>query len=310
MDWPILLCLLLPYCTTEREREIDGIVAQMHHHHSDVNADHHMDHQAILGSKKSADEFDDLSAEESKKRLQVLAHQMDSNKDGFVDEQELTIWVEKSTISLDEEEVDERIAEIDSNGDGYVYLIVKFSLTITHLSYNTLGISLSAAADVNGDGKLSHSELSAFLNPENYEHMYKTLVGVVPNYDQVTLWEKDINKDGAIDIDEFLGEMAENTQSEWHIVEKNSLISVSLRFTSDYDLDKDGVLRGDEIRRWLIPDVKAIAKQESLHLINGADKDKDTKLSIAEIVDAYVLFVGSEATNFGDDLHKVSHTEL
>ncbi|EYC32151.1 hypothetical protein Y032_0003g1429 [Ancylostoma ceylanicum] len=105
----------------------------------------------------------------------------------------------------------------------------------------------------------------------------------------------------------------------------------------EYDTDGDGVLRGDEVRRWLIPDVKTVAKQEASHLISGADKDKvsvcgdvtllspivettvlqrnthvlkDGKLTIPEILDAHQLFVGSEATNYGEDLHKISHTEL
>ena len=42
----------------------------------------------------------------------------------------------------------------------------------------------------------------------------------------------------------------------------------------EYDSDGDGVLRGDEVRRWLIPDVKTVAKQEASHLITEADKDK------------------------------------
>lgn len=27
------------------------------------------------------------------------------------------------------------------------------------------------------------------------------------------------------------------------------------RFSNEYDLDKDGVLKGEEVRRWLIPDL-------------------------------------------------------
>ncbi|KJH48585.1 hypothetical protein DICVIV_05272 [Dictyocaulus viviparus] len=79
---------------------------------------------------------------------------------------------------------------------------------------------------------------------------------------------------------------------------------------TEYDSDGDGVLRGEEVRRWMIPDVQAVAKQETTHLINGADTDKDGKLSISEIVSAHQLFVGSEATNYGEDLRKISHTEL
>lgn len=37
---------------------------------------------------------------------------------------------------------------------------------------------------------------------------------------------------------------------------------------------------------------------------------KDGKLSIAEIVAEYNLFVGSEATNYGEHLQNLKHEEL
>lgn len=62
-----------------------------------------------------AHEFDDLSPEESKKRLKVLATKMDVNKDGFVDSHELTDWIYQSLLKLDEEETRERYEEIDTS---------------------------------------------------------------------------------------------------------------------------------------------------------------------------------------------------
>lgn len=53
-----------------------------------------------------------------------------------------------------------------------------------------------------------------------------------------------------------------------------------------------------------------VAVQESKHLFEVADKNKDGKLSVDEIVDEHRTFVGSEATNFGEDLHFVGHEEL
>ncbi|VDK82265.1 unnamed protein product [Cylicostephanus goldi] len=44
---------------------------------------------------------------------------------------------------------------------------------------------------------------------------------------KVTMKEKDLNKDGAINLNEFLGEMADNSQSEWHKVESDRLVSHS-----------------------------------------------------------------------------------
>lgn len=70
---------------------------------------------SYLGSEKTADEFDHLSPDESKRRLAALARKMDKNSDGFVTEEELTDWVHKSLLSLDEEETNERFDEIDES---------------------------------------------------------------------------------------------------------------------------------------------------------------------------------------------------
>ncbi len=74
----------------------------------------------VEGSKKTADEYDHLSPEESKRRLRILAAKMDRNKDGFVSKEELAEWIAQSLRNLDEEEVDERIDEMDDDKDGKV----------------------------------------------------------------------------------------------------------------------------------------------------------------------------------------------
>lgn len=45
------------------------------------------------------------------------------------------------------------------------------------------------------------------------------------------------------------------------------------------------------------------AENEADHLIDSSDIDKDGKLTFEEIVDHYDIFVGSEATDFGEQLH-------
>lgn len=56
--------------------------------------------------------------------------------------------------------------------------------------------------------------------------------------------------------------------------------------------------------------VSEIALNESLHLISMADTNHDNKLSIDEIVDNHDVFVGSEATDFGQQLHTHVNDEL
>lgn len=50
--------------------------------------------------------------------------------------------------------------------------------------------------------------------------------------------------------------------------------------------------------------------QETEHLMSKADKDGDELLSVEEILDKSDLFVGSEATNHGENLVELSHDEL
>ena len=69
--------------------------------------DPHWDHEAILGSKKEAEEFDELDPEEAKKRLRVLAVKMDRNGDGVVDKTEMHQWIVRSLRMLSKEESDE-----------------------------------------------------------------------------------------------------------------------------------------------------------------------------------------------------------
>lgn len=66
-------------------------------HHGD-NGEHNseFDHEAILGSVKAAEEFDQLSPEESKRRLRILVEKMDLNKDGFIDRHELKAHILRS----------------------------------------------------------------------------------------------------------------------------------------------------------------------------------------------------------------------
>lgn len=50
----------------------------------------------LLGNVKDAQEFDQLSPEESKKRLAVLIRLMDLNNDEYIDRHELKAWILRS----------------------------------------------------------------------------------------------------------------------------------------------------------------------------------------------------------------------
>lgn len=50
-----------------------------------------------------------------------------------------------------------------------------------------------------------------------------------------------------------------------------------------------------------------VATDEVSHLFAAADNDHDDRLSIDEIVDNHDLFVGSEATDYGDHLQNIDN---
>lgn len=143
-----------------------------------------------------AHEFDDLSPQESQRRLRIIAKKMDKNGDGFVSLQELTDWVYNSLMQLDEEETAERFEEVDKGGltrtnrtivllladhDGKVtwaeYVQESFGTDETETldpEYAKLMAEDRAyfdAADQNKDGILDRDEFKAFQNPEHHPHV-------------------------------------------------------------------------------------------------------------------------------------------
>lgn len=84
-------------------------------------------------------------------------------------------------------------------------------------------------------------------------------------------------------------------------------ILIFLKITIEYfspsrDSNKDGYLDAVEVRDWIAPPEFDHAEAEARHLVFEADDDADEKLTKAEILEKYDLFVGSQATDFGEAL--------
>jgi len=293
-----------------KEREEDGAISPKDKGHSNAGGEHdpHFDHQAILGSHKEADEFDDLAPEEAKKRLRILAGKMDRNSDGVVDKTELHQWIVRSFRMLSREDSDERLKEEDQNEDGFIewseHKAAEFddidednaegkmdSETLDDLQMLFEDKVLFTAADFNGDSKLNGDEYFAFSHPEdNLDRMRDALL-------KNTKRQKDENNDGKIDFQEFVGQRGKDHDKEWLQDEKE-------RFDNDLDTNKDGFLDDNEIIHWIVPSDENVAEDEVTHLFASADDDHDGKLTIDEIVKHHEVFVGSEATDYGDHLHR------
>jgi len=289
------------------ERENDGAYSPRGHSHG-VGEDHDsaFDHEAILGSKREAEEFDDLSPEEAKTRLKVLLGKMDRNLDGSVDRKELYAWILRSFKSLSKEDSDDRFEDADTNEDGMVsweeYKNEEYDFGDEEMDLSDPELAeewklmeedrfLFLAADANNDGVLDKTEFLAFAHPEEDENMK-------PHVLEQVLKARDKNGDGSIDFQEYLGNRGEGKDKEWLLTEKD-------RFDSELDENGDNLLSKEEILAWIIPSNEDIATEEVNHLFAGADADHDDTLTFEEILNNHDLFVGSEATDYGDHLHNM-----
>jgi len=292
------------------EREEDGAFSPRDRRHGDGD-DHDaaFDHEAILGSRKEAEEFDDLTPEEAKERLRILLTKMDRDLDEAIDRNELYAWILRSFKALSQEDSDDRFEDADGDENGFVtweeYLEDEYDfgdMENPDLSDPSLAEEwklmeedkiLFSAADANKDGHLHKKEYLAFTHPEEDPNLK-------PHVLEQVLKDKDTDKNGELSFQEYVGLRGQDKDKEWLIEEKD-------RFDNELDKNGDNVLNKDEILAWIIPSNEEIAKEEVDHLFAGADEDMNDFLTFAEVLKNHELFVGSEATDYGDhltNLHK------
>jgi len=154
---------------------------------------------------------------------------------------------------------------------------------------------LFMAADVSGDGSLDVKEFLSFSHPEEDPAMRPHVLAQV-------LKEKDTDKDGELSFQEYVGDRGQGKDKEWLISEKE-------RFDSELDKNGDASLNTEEILAWIIPSNEEIATDEVDHLFSGADEDGNEQLTFEEVLNNHDLFVGSEATDYGDHLHNLHKFE-
>jgi len=284
-----------------------------HLSHGEHNPDY--DHDAFLGHDE-AETFDQLSPDESKKRLAIIVDKIDKDGDGEVTEQEMKDWIQYVQRRYIVTDTDRMWKDHEPEADGsltwsgyqkrtfgYVDEPKEGSPTFEYKDMIERDERRWKAADKNSDGRMSKEEFQDFLHPEEAEHMRDIVV-------VETLEDIDKDKDGFISLQEYIDDIwgdeddddeedeeGGDGEPEWVRTERE-------QFVQFRDKDSDGRLDKEEIREWIIPEDYDHSSAEAAHLMRSSDEDSDGKLSKDEILDKYELFVGSQATDFGEALTK------
>ena len=283
------------------------------------------DHEAFLGSEDEADEFDQLTPEESRSRLSIIVDKIDLNRDGNITETELKQWIQQSQKRYIYEDVDRQWQVHTDNDPTVRKLSWERFRNKTYGFLDEIGDNTNrkrtiddmktyhdmlrrderrwSMADIDGDKALDHDEFISFLHPEESEKMYDVVV-------DETLEDVDHDGDGRISESEYISDMyssEDNQLSSSSSASSSSNIPEWVQrereqFHTYRDKNGDGYLDREEIREWIVPANYDHADAEAKHLIYEADTNKDGILSLNEILDNYDVFVGSQATDFGDAL--------
>ncbi|XP_042370167.1 calumenin-A-like [Plectropomus leopardus] len=211
---PLLMCFVLCVVSgsskpTDRKSRVHDEPLSHLEHDDNKNSDY--DHEAFLGEDE-AKAFDNLPPEESKRRLGIIVDKMDTNKDGFVSEDELKDWIKLAQRKHISDSVEHQWSDFDLNNDGHIswdeYKNVTYGSYLedpqvdTEYDYSHMMARDERrfrVADRNGDLIADREEFTAFLHPEDHEHMRDIVV-------QETMEDIDKDGDGFIDMKEYIGE--------------------------------------------------------------------------------------------------------
>lgn len=285
------------------------------HYNKDAhNADY--DHEAFLG-EEVAQTFDQLSPAEAKRRLGVIVDKIDKNGDGSVTEPELVVWIRHVAKRYVYDDVDRHFPYHDKDENGKIsweeyktsaYGMVQ-DLNEIHDHHRNLTYNQAidrdqkkfSRADRNADQVLDKEEYCDFLHPHEAPHMRDIVI-------EETMTDMDKNKDGFVELEEYVNDLWPAYEREGKEEEPDWLAAEREQFHKHRDKDANGKLDKEELGEWVLPKDFDHAEAEAKHLVYQADVNKDEVLSKAEIMDQQDLFVGSQATDFGD--YFVRHDEF
>lgn len=281
------------------------------------------DRDILFDSDEEDAEWDpyELETGDIHERLGKVVEKIDANSDGYVDRNELIKHTIKALYSMDEEEAESEFVDADIDGDDLVrwneFVEEFYGLepsdqnnilqmdTDTGTEFNKMYARDKGrfhAADRDGDGALTLMEYTSFKNPLKSEDLRELAISWA-------LRDVDKDDDGKVSLSEFLNDYMEKPSDGLEHYGEEFIESQTDKFHEDFDINGNGFLEGEELSLWLGPDNTEIAIEETEHLIDMCDDDKDGKLTISEILANHEVFLDSDATEYGQQL-RFAHDEL
>ncbi|XP_077994163.1 calumenin-A-like isoform X1 [Glandiceps talaboti] len=307
-----LLVVLIAAKPTDKHGKQRGVKEEKlseQDHYLDEEHNNEYDHEAFLG--QDAAQFDELDPEESKRRLGIIYDKIDTDGDGKVTEDELKAWIKYTQGQYISSHVDETWKRYNLAVGGKLewepYLQDTYGVSPEEDIEEIEGFEYKelirrdevrwATADVDDDKSLNNEEFTNFLHPEEADHMKGIVV-------EETLADIDKDKDGFVSLEEYIGDLYQGDDEnapDWVKTERD-------HFSQFRDKNGDGKMDKREVQEWILPQDYDHAEAESKHLIYESDADKDKMLTKEEVLAKYDLFVGSQATDFGEAL--IRHDEF
>lgn len=181
-----------------------------------VNSQHNsaFDHEAFLGEE--AKTFDQLSPEESTRRLGLIVDRIDHDKDGYVTQEELKDWIMYTQQRYIRDDVERQWSSHNPEGKEKLPWTEYKAMVYHDLDErekeenNASADSFSylemlrrdrrrwSVADLDGDDALTKEEFTSFLHAEEAEHMKDVIV-------LETMEDIDKDGDGKISLVEYIG---------------------------------------------------------------------------------------------------------
>lgn len=288
------------------------------------------DHDAMWG-EETAETLEDLPEEEARKRLDHIFGRIDEDNNDELDRTELSQWIRYVSSKYVQDDSKEQFKDHDKDNDKFItweeYKLQNYdnipedmheadeaNKMPGELDYKQLEARDERRfryADLNNDKKLDEIEFAAFIHPEEFKHMREVIV-------KETIEDMDTDKDGRVSEREYLSDLW-NHEDDEDDTEKSPkdpthekttkktpewLQEEADQFRTKHDKDHDGYLNEAEVKSWVIPeddDDHVVSEVE--HLFQEADDDHNERLSRKEVVQDHMdVFVGSQATDFGDVL--------